>query len=61
MLEQLPRTRSELLRALSRASFRTFSIADIHTKEQVHEVSKTLTKLALAKKTACVVILLDAN
>jgi len=61
MLTAIPKTRSELLRALARASFRTFSIADVQTKEEVNAVSKTLTKLALARKTACVVILLDAD
>lgn len=59
MLAEIPKTRSQLISALSRASFRSFSIADINSRDDVLQVSKTLTRYAMERKTACVVILLD--
>jgi hypothetical protein len=57
MLSETPKTRSQLLSALARASFRAFQIADVSNREDAAKVSKQLTQYVLGRKTACVVIL----
>lgn len=59
MLSQAPKTRSELIRALQRASFRAFAVEDLNTPADVQKVATNLMRHVYARKTACVVVLLD--
>lgn len=59
MLAAIPKTRSELLNALQRASFRTVSIGGLTSSADVRKATKALLKHVQARKTRCLVILLD--